>query len=1125
MLTKTRWAVLAITGALSATGIVVSSAASCAATPVIPPLRSFESAKNIDVVCMQVLTAASDGGSVGLPIAPPIPVDQQFCAPVPLNQYGAILPYHLFALVTQTARGEVAVIDLTAGQIIDEDPSTPLINFLPVGQNPAGIAAAPNGQMTFVTSADPNKPAIYGLASVKILGAAVNYDGGIVTPYNGAQARVPTLVSWPACSLPQTPGPIVAVPRGPLPPDAGAMPGPQSQGYVLAVVLPGDGRTQHARVLTIDPLPLLRGAGLDVGPGPTVPPGSLARCPIIGETVLSGTRSTPPGLGPAWDDGVKYAIEGGPEAGTPEAVNQGFVGAVGAVPLPQFLCGDAAVATTLPDAGDAGTRPPALSPGIAHATAAARADTYLYVADDVLPLIHVVDVSNPTGPREVAPLFATSVAEPTRAIAIDALAVSPFTRDYKRYLYAVDQTDNPASIIVYDITDPLTSPHVPLTRPHPELTPQLPLDRIQFTVPVAAVAFASHDFPLTQDPTSGQNLVGAAGSGLLCNPNPNANGRTYIDAATGLVLDASFKDPGAYYRNNFEVQQVQLGPARLRGIYGFATLTNGDVMLIDIDDWDSPCRRPVLMNGFTSDIAPPEQNTPGSGRFSGIGNPIDSYQAPEAGSTNGIFWVTNETFFPSTAPNRPRSQYAFDNDPLLGIHYPQVQVQPSLVDIVTGTVLPGGADAGDPALFPPYTTLADFTGYDGGAGVRLSWEDPLVHLNQPWTITYEGVLPSFSSNVEVNIELNPKDKTPYETLVISMPNGLICERGVEDLDVGRKRVAAAEVAATKLGLDTTGAPFPPGMNEWVDDYVQIAGSLPTQTDPYWSNPPDPECFGGVQDQDARYQQCYDFFQPIVDQYITRDFPILEAYDDHLVISRFAYPSDNPPPDSGADAAAYAVPPSTQNRVVVGPSPSNVFYLQQMRCCFSKQSTINVRTGGEWVAVGQTSGLLHHVTTDPTSTPPNRCVLACDSQQALLNSRSLGFFPTVDVSGTIPGQAVDRNSALAMRNPIFAYYITHPLGPAPNLSPSNPVDYPTSCPSEIPGKCVPQRVPRDLSWQFTTINAFSNQVVNLASTGTQLSPQSMLFIPSLGQLAVVDGAQEGLVLIDLGTIAVSGSPYF
>jgi hypothetical protein len=71
----------------------------------------------------------------------------------------------------------------------------------------------------------------------------------------------------------------------------------------------------------------------------------------------------------------------------------------------------------------------------------------------------------------------------------------------------------------------------------------------------------------------------------------------------------------------------------------------------------------------------------------------------------------------------------------------------------------------------------------------------------------------------------------------------------------------------------------------------------------------------------------------------------------------------------------------------------------------------------------------------------------------------------------------------------------------------------------------QRVPRDLSWEFTTENQFTNQLVNLASGGGQLSPQSMLFIPSLGQVAVVDGAQAGLILINLNTIALQGTPFF
>ena len=45
------------------------------------------------------------------------------------------------------------------------------------------------------------------------------------------------------------------------------------------------------------------------------------------------------------------------------------------------------------------------------------------------------------------------------------------------------------------------------------------------------------------------------------------------------------------------------------------------------------------------------------------------------------------------------------------------------------------------------------------------------------------------------------------------------------------------------------------------------------------------------------------------------------------------------------------------------------------------------------------------------------------------------------------------------------------------------------------------------------------------TNVPVSPQSMLFIPPLGQLAVVDGQLQGLVLIDLNTLTFAHAPYF
>ena len=72
------------------------------------------------------------------------------------------------------------------------------------------------------------------------------------------------------------------------------------------------------------------------------------------------------------------------------------------------------------------------------------------------------------------------------------------------------------------------------------------------------------------------------------------------------------------------------------------------------------------------------------------------------------------------------------------------------------------------------------------------------------------------------------------------------------------------------------------------------------------------------------------------------------------------------------------------------------------------------------------------------------------------------------------------------------------------------------------KSVP---PRDVQWKFTTRGQFSPLVVNIASTTTAVAPQSMRFIDSLGQLALVDGSSQGLVLIDLNTVTLAHTPFF
>ena len=237
-------------------------------------------------------------------------------------------------------------------------------------------------------------------------------------------------------------------------------------------------------------------------------------------------------------------------------------------------------------------------------------------------------------------------------------------------------------------------------------------------------------------------------------------------------------------------------------------------------------------------------------------------------------------------------------------------------------------------------------------------------------------------------------------------------------------------------------------------------------------------------------------------YLARDFPILNAFNDRLVVGRF-----------GWDGATER----TANRSVVGPDPSNVSPLKRARCCFHNKAAFKVRTGGEWVTVGTTGiGLLHHVRATAGSvlddagqgSSAGACVPSCDAHDTLLNARAfeVPWADPVTCAAAMAPPAIDRNSALAMRNPMFSFVMWAACGALPSG------DHTLAT--------------RDYVWKFQLRSGFSPLTVSLAQgTTTPVSPQSMRFIDSLGQLAVVDGQSQGLVLIDLNTLAFAHTPYF
>jgi hypothetical protein len=1123
-----------LTGAATVlAGGVTVAVSSCSQTPTNVPVRTFEQAQRVDFVCM----AVNDITGAPLPADKLQPLPQGNCSPVPslsglASPYSsATFPDHLYAVVTQTTPGTLAVVDLTNQGVVDEDNATPGINFIPVGQQPTDVVVPPDGAMTFVTSADPGKPAIYGIDNRHLLGTST-----------GNPTFPPLkLTDLPACALPQPP---LAISTAPL---AGG-------GYALIVMLGSSGNA-GARIAAYDPAPLLRGAGVvpgaagDAGAGeagaadggagdagPVDLPGQLTACTLLGNTLLADSTALPSSFqaGPAWPDGVPY-VEGG-------------VDLEGAAPPPAPVLDGGAGTCSAPPAPDAGLPLSVVPPAQATPSAMVlRTDnSMLYVADGQVPVIHVVDVSDPTRPTELAPLLATSVRNPAKTIRVGPLAISPPTRDYKRYLYAVDDTEG--TVMVYDVTDPASSPHVPMQRPHAELNPFVEPDRLAFSAPVATVTFVEHDW-LLESQVDSQHYY----SGVLCNPNPNAH-----------PTASEFLTKGAYYRvdqagtiqNSGTVENF---PSRLRGVFGFVTLSNGAIVPIDVDDWDAPCRRPDPMaTGMVTDLqgqtyptkAPPIGLT---GVLDVAQKPpmnkaefFDEYHVPIAyqSGLSEVQAVTDEAFFPVSAPNRIRSGVLLETDPNGGNNMPRVLQTPVLLDqsgspvqvggtvtsapLIQPTPLPSGFV--DPSLLtnpaepnPNARVLIAGSGGDAGSptavpGVRVSYDDPTAHINQGWTVTYEG--PLFAPVGPIDLDTTDTDK--YQTLIITNgvldtdagpapANGLatpgFCGMGIEDWSIGTARAQAAGLAASAA---------------WTSDYIEIADDLLEESDPYWGETGNdcwqgtPALADGVSNvADARYTACSDRFGAqgtdagasgtgtLADSFLSRDFPIIQAFDDHLVVGRFGW---DPKSTNGEQ---------TSNRVIVGADASNVPFLQLARCCFHHQATFKVRTGGEWVTVGQNGlGLLHHVQTGAGGA----CVLSCNPDDVLRNARALDLSviqPPKSGScnlqnlGTITSAPAPstRNDATAMRNPMFSFYVQAASGPAP------------SCTTHTLAQ-------RDMQWQFSMTGGFAPISITLnAGTAAGVSPQSMKFIEPFGQLAVVDGSQQGLVIIDLNTLGFAHSPYY
>jgi hypothetical protein len=844
--------------------------AGCTQQTTTVPVRSLERSGRASFVCLRTNAAVAPGAQLEscFNMATPPAVTDYSTGP------------HVIGLVTQTTRGEVAVVDVSSQAVLDADNTIPGYNFLPIGAVPTDIVSTPGGNATFVASADPLRPGIYGIPSVRLPGQL--------------EAAKPTLASWPACSLRDVPSSLVIVADS-----TGAHPGRCDASTPATVPAPDvDLSSETAvfgRLKIVATLP-------DVGEIVVIdaqellarPPGSFDPCPI--ESTAITLQSVPPGA-PDLDAGAGVATadvsasDGG--ASTSDGSSQGAGSDGGPVDL--ATCSGRVMASP----------PPSLAP---HPVDMALADDgRLFVSDDSASVVHVMDVSDPCHVAERDPLLPYSAADPTRAVVTSSIAVSPLTTDQKRYVYAVDAKGN-GSVMVFDVSSDSTTRR-PILRPNPQYNLFEPPDRLVFSSPVTSLAFATRELPQPSTTT------GVVPRGVKCDP---------------AVAVSDTTNPAYNYRPVDFTSGA--GPRVLRGTFAFVSLTSGRLAVVDLDDFDAPCRRPA-----TSDD--PSLACPGAQMLSA------TMTLPSASSEASCTVVER---------HRARSLQYFANATNAGLHAPAMQTPPLFFDN-TGTVqstepltrprllgpslagkttdtnmllatVTSGSGVADNPMNPSDHDLSSNPALSVRNWVAFDLREPRAHADQIWTIVYEGMLPPFRGRrgrfqcaadktaIECEGGANPSNYVLYDSSVGFCDNG-----------------AQGSAIATSMNL-------PSG------DIVQVVEPLPDPADPYWGT------VGGV----CSYASCEQVYGTPDAPASGRDLPIDTSYQDRLVLE----------PSSSRARAPLA-------------------------CCFPYPAGYTVRAGKHWLVTGTASGYQHHIIPDPTAADPStaRCIASCDPALALRNSRA------------------------------------------------------------------------------------------------------------------------------------------
>lgn len=950
-------------------------------------------------------------------------------------------PYNrrFHALVTQPAAGEVALVDLASPlnrAVIDYEPTQPGYSFMAVGAEPTAIASTPGSVASFVAVREAGREGVFALPSSCIAPRAPDEP-------------LRDIRTWPACRLPAAPEAMVMLVDPALDDDANP--------------------ATPDRVRTSCGGDYVDAAAL-VGQAPAA---TRAVCPadLATETVLPGRRKlaiTLPSLAEVWVLDAQELLDREPGSFDACNVEERFALGAEVTSAAQRVPADLvpSSASCAPVGYDQGPVPEQFVawPG----DVALDDEGRLFISDEQAPVVHVLDVGDPCNLAALPSLEPRSFTDPSAVVTTGRIAVSRLTPLGKRYVYAVDEssTNTSGMLMMFDVS-PGSTDRTPIVRERSAFNPAEPPDRIALGRDVADVEFIYQDFP--------EAVGGVAIEGIACDPDP------------ALPAD----NPATEYRPTSDLS-VGAQPRKLRGTFAFAALHSGQMAVIDVEDLDAACRRPASTNPSSGDdIAGCHDDDPALG---------------DNGYAIGFLpTVSNELSCNLVVPHRARSRSFFTNavggSPSAGL-----VAFPSLTLDTGRSVTTDQTDDGRdfPKLLPARRTAEQdevvFVGpvrysTDGSStllntdpaaaersGLLLSYEEPRAYVpNENFTAVYEGPLRQVSNaffSVDAESGLGRID----EGL-----NAAFCAAGVQDMDL------AVEVGR-ELGVSSPSALATFARTQ--ADYVQLLSQLSDEDDPYWRDPTTggqcgQELFGQNPTTLPGRSLCEQFFGPAEIQDPNRDYRIVEAHEDYLLVEA-----------RGTEPAALMSP--TRRRQLA----------EFAACCFPGSMAFGIRAGSHWLVRGGVTGFAHDVTTDPST---QRCVADCNP----LVSRQRGRAYEVSCGEGCPTDSTNRPAiGYAVPGQDVACVVNDTRG---GIDPGEPG-----------AECIFQSLTtrfavyrgqqpssRDMRFTWQLSDGFNPLLMNMTSVDRPRStPHSLQFMPENGQLIIPDGSVRGLTFMSsrsLGTM--------